>query len=251
MIMRRKAYLTGILGLALVFAMVLTGCAGSDPETRDTWTKATNADQVAGSWQGTGTIPIPKQDVKMGDEDDPTAPILSFPGSSMGIDMTVTYAAGAANAATSITMDLNGILGAAVDTINKNSEMKNLMAFGVIMTIMFDDEMSDAEKSAALSALGLTEADMGVLMGDDDAATAAVLAKITITKDTIWLMQGGATPGDYHVTDTGTIPKAELIGDNVQLNQDGTKLRLIVPKAMFSDAGMTIEKDVELYLNKK
>jgi hypothetical protein len=244
--MKRKAYLTGILGLLLVFAMVLTGCPGSNTEPSDTWADVPNVSDLAGSWEGKGTIDIPKQNIKMDDD----APEIAFPGSSMGIDMTFSFSTGGQSAATSITMDMDRILGVAAEAISKDDSLKPFIVFGVVMMSGMDEELSDANKTALLAGFGLSEAEMGALMGGGAAASAA-LGKLKITKDHVWYLQGGDLTKKYKITETDTILTADLLKGKPQLNQDSTKLKLVVPKSEFSDAGMTIEKDLEIILSKK
>jgi hypothetical protein len=253
--MTKKACLTGMPGILLAFIMALSGCPNSNSEPSDAWTKVSNVNELAGTWKGTGTINFPAQDIKMGDDGEEDSSVLSLPASSMGIEAVISYAADAPNANTSIKMNMSKILDAALASINTNPKIKGVMALGVAMSVLMDENLSEMQKFTALTALGLSPADVPALMGGDEAAVAAVLAKIKLTKDHIWLMMAKENPTmeKYYYTTTNTISADELLkgGGEVKVNQNGTKLKLTLSKAQFNAGGMSVEKDVELILNKQ
>jgi hypothetical protein len=252
--MARKVYVAGILGIALVFIVVLAGCPDANTETPDTWTEVSTMNVLAGTWSGKGTIPIPAQDRPMGDDED--ALPLPLPQSSVGMEMTVSYVADSPTMNVSTKIDMSVYLDAMVATLNKDDDMKALMAFFVVMSVAMNDELSEAEKSKALGDLGLTLTDMAALMGEDEAAKAAVLKKISINKDLLWnmmTMEEEPTPEKYFFTREETIPKEELLDENqkIYINQDSTKVKLAIPKAEFDDMEIDIGNAAEFILNKQ
>jgi hypothetical protein len=255
----KKIQFIGLPAAALVFVMVLTGCPNPNTKEQDTWTEASDVNALAGNWKGSGSIPIPAQSIPIPmDEDGSTLPISAF---SMGIAMTISYTADAPAADVSMKMDMGTYLDAMAKAVNDSPEIKGIMALGAIMVAM-DDELSDEEQIAALTDLGLSQADMATLMGafisGDEDAIARIVAKITITKDHVWAMSTAGiepTPEKYYYTVEETISTEELLGENVDekiyINQDGTKLKLTIPKEQFDDMNMDIANDVELILDKQ
>jgi hypothetical protein len=250
--MARKAYLMGMFGMALTFAAVLSGCLNSNSEPSDTWTKVSDVNVLAGSWKGKGTIPIADQSVSMGEGEDAFA--LPVSTSSMGIEMTVSYAAGAEKAHTSAKLDMESILGAVAATINSDAAMKASIAPLMALSVAMDEDLSDMEKSDALASFGITPLDVIALMSGDEAA-AAVLAMMTITKDHVWDMMAKENPAleKYYYIEDNDIPADSLLntGGDVKINQSGTKLQLKLPKDQFKAGGMSVEKDVEFVLNRQ
>jgi multidrug efflux pump subunit AcrA (membrane-fusion protein) len=252
--MARKAFLTGMSGLLLVCIMVLAGCPDPtsgrpdpNPGQPDTWTEVTDVNVLAGTWKGTGTIQISAQTISMDEEG---GGILQLPASSMGIDMTFTYVAGEPNAGIAITVDMENILEAAAEAISSDAELKGYLAIGVILSSTFDGALSDADKTLLLADFGLSPVEMGALMGGGSAAAAA-LAKLRITKNHVWYIQGGDLTKKYTITpDQDPIPAGDLLAEEVFVNQDGTKIKLMVPQAAFEETTMTVGA-VDLILNKQ
>ncbi|MDR1248258.1 MAG: hypothetical protein LBK63_03045 [Treponema sp.] len=259
--MAGKAYLTGMLGVLLVFITVLAGCLNSNSEPSDTWTTVSDARELAGTWKGKGNISISAQDVKMGDEgedgeEDEGASLLYFPASSMGIEMAFDYVADAPSARTSIKMDMSKILDETAAMINSIPEMKNAVALGVAMSIAMDEKLSSTEQLKEFTTLGITQTDVDTLTGGGEDSI-NVLTKIAITKDHIWLMmtKGDTSLTKYSFTSEDAVPKDELLGAGGAgksfINQDGTKLKLTMSKAQFKASGISVERDIELILNKQ
>jgi hypothetical protein len=73
-----------------------------------------------------------------------------------------------------------------------------------------------------------------------------------ITKDFLWQMMQGDPAKKYYVTQTYPVPKNELLstGGEVKINQNRTKLQVILPKAAFGETGVTVG-DVWLTLHKQ
>jgi hypothetical protein len=263
-IMARKACLTGMFGVLLAFTMVLSGCQNSSSEPSDTWTAVSDVNLLAGSWKGKGEISISAQDVKIGGEEgeegdndeNEGASLLYFPESSMEIETAFDYVADEPNARVSTKMDMSKILDATVGMINGIPEMKSAVALGVAMSIAMDEKLSPEQQLEAFATLGITQTDMETLMGGEDESI-VVLAKITITKDHVWLMMTKGDPAlaKYYFTSEDAIPKGELLGASEGgksfINQDGTKLKLTVPKDKFKAAGINVGKNVEFILNKQ
>jgi hypothetical protein len=251
--MARKAYLTGMLGIALVFIMVLAGCPNSSSEPSDTWTKVSDVNELAGTWKGKGAIPIPAQSIPMGEEED--ALLLPVPASSLETEMTVSYAAGAENVHASTKANIESFLDAMAATVNTNAAMKASIAPMLALSVAMDEDLSDEEKSQALASFGITPLDVIALMSGDEAAIAAALESITITKDHVWDMVAKENPDmkKYYYIDNNAIPAGTLLnaGGDVEINQSGTKLQLKLSKDQFKAGNMGVEKDVEFILNRQ
>lgn len=258
----KKIRFVGLPAVALVIIMVLTGCPDSNLEEKDPWTEVTNVNALAGNWSGSGTITIPAQSVPISEEEDD--PGLSISAFSLGLELSISYVADAPTAKTSTKTNMGEFFDAMAKTVNSNPEIKSLMALGVILTVAMDEELTDAQKIAALSGLGISLADSALLMSGDEDAAAAVLAKASITKDHLWNMLAAGMGPDaqpYYYTENATIPAEELIGktggetgyEKIYIHQDGTKIKLVIPKESFGgmDMNIAIADDVALLLNKQ
>jgi hypothetical protein len=256
----KKARSLGLPAAALAFILALTGCPDPAAGEQDVWTEVTDANALAGNWKGSGAIAMPAQSAPLGREEG--ALVLPFLAASL--DIAMTLAVDGTNAGVSIAIDLSAYLDAMAKILNSNPDLKGPAAWGVILTTAMNEELSEFEKLAALFALGLTDADVAALMaafvgGGDQAAAAAVVEKITITKDHLWGLLAAAMGPDaekYYVTvEMPSIPREDLLNENsaIYSNQNGTKIKLAIPKDVFDGLGvnMPLANDVGLILHKQ
>jgi hypothetical protein len=114
----KKVMFAAVLAGALA-GLGLSGCR-TDAGEPDTWTRVTHADDLAGIWEGAGTIPIPEQTRELG--------LASITVAATEVDYTAVfeYTAGEPAADVEIHIDVTRSLDATVAAINANP----LIAYG-------------------------------------------------------------------------------------------------------------------------
>jgi hypothetical protein len=210
--MVNKKIWLGMLGIVLAFSFVLTGCPDPNKEEPDTWTKVTAVNELAGTWKGNGTIPIPAESQPFGGED---GPVLSIPASSAGVEMTFSYTADAVNADTAMKIDMKNLFDVMAKAINDNPQAKAY----ILAILAFSGE--------------------------------EVTATTTVTRDHLWTMIMSPDAEKYYQTMEQTIDKDDILSEDepVYINQNKTKLKFVLPKEAFGE--IEVEKDVEFILVKQ
>jgi hypothetical protein len=102
--MKKKIGLAAMIGVLLVFGFMFVSCGG-DEET-DTWSALTDVNDLAGTWQGSTTIRIPKQEMEIMEG----APPMEIPATSIDVDMTLTYTKDASNATIKVVAGMEKLL---------------------------------------------------------------------------------------------------------------------------------------------
>jgi hypothetical protein len=198
--------------MALAFGLVLIGCPDPNKEEADSWTEVTTVNELAGTWKGSGKIPVPAQDAPLGDED---GPVLSIPAFSAGVEMTCAYTADASTVNVTVKIDLKNFLDAMSKTINDDPQVKVLILMGLA--------------SSGVDVEGIT----------------------SITKDHLWTMMGDPAAEKYYQTMDEIIDKDEILSTDepVYINQNKTKIKFVLPKEALESIGS--DKDIEFVLEKQ
>jgi hypothetical protein len=233
--MKNKMFIAGMLSVLLVFGFVLSACSGNS-EDADTWSEVTADDfaNLIGTWKGSPTIRFNEQDISklMGFSEIPS---LTIPATSVSLDISFRLTEGF-EAFIAGTVRLSNML----DALTNSEDVQKL--FKEMQSEMLDELFPDGAPSS------LTKDVLWGLLtelledppfppdgepGEDydeylDNITVGANYSLVLSETSVSLLELGGTengsPDD---------PKVEI-------NQDGKKIRIVIPSTDVSIDPITI-----------